>query len=150
VTDALSTDGLAALIAHKLNLLRQIHALTRRQGALFEGRRIDVLLQVFRAKAALLSEIQQVERRLDPYRQQDPERRAWRNEEERLLARRQAAECESLLAEIKAWERESEIALIQERNQTTRRLSELQQAGEAHVAYTAPPAASASQVDLTM
>ncbi|HEX7378391.1 MAG TPA: hypothetical protein VF278_14830, partial [Pirellulales bacterium] len=74
------TDLLLQLAGRRLSALEQLHALGRRQIELIATGDMTLLMQVLAAKHNVLAELQQTEKRLDPFRGQQPEARRWRNE----------------------------------------------------------------------
>ena len=75
------------------------------------------MLDVLAAKQRVLNDLQRVERALDPFRDQDPESRVWRNAEARADCARLLDECERLLQETVEQERQSEAALTVRRDE---------------------------------
>jgi hypothetical protein len=110
---------------------------------------ITGLLDLLTVKQKPLSDIQRLEKALDPYRAQDPERRQWSSADDRAACARLVAECDKMLKEIIAQEKSCEETMIQKRDATAVRLQRLRAAGQAHGAYTAPLAVGVSQLDLS-
>jgi len=145
---ALDTDLLAELIRDKRECLLQLRDMGRRQLELIDEANMTALLDVLMAKQRPLQELQQIERALDPFRDQDPDQRRWRTGEDRRLCTEQLQQCERLLAEIISQEKCSEGALLRRRDEAASRLQSAQLAGQARQAYTAEPHRQTEQIDL--
>ena len=89
------TDLLAALVAAKLKILELLAQLARKQLALADRGESTDLLKLLAAKQTVLSQLQHIERRLDPFRSQDPEARVWRSPADRQRCQEQAIRCAS-------------------------------------------------------
>ena len=107
------------------------------------------LLDVLSVKQKPLSDIQRIEKALDPYRGQDPEQRQWRSADDRAACARLVRQCEALLREIVVHEKRCEEIMVQKRDATAVRLRQLRSAGQAQGAYAAPACTGISQIDLT-
>src|SRR5579863_9374033 len=94
------TDLLVELAAQRHGLLEQLRVLGKRQLELINEADMTQLIHVLSAKHHLLAELQQVEKRLDPYRGQDPELRTWRNAEVRARCADLVTRSEQALKEI--------------------------------------------------
>ena len=145
----LATDMLMQLVQARHTCLVQLRDLGRRQLELIDEGDITGLLDVLSVKQKPLSDIQRIEKALDPYRRQDPQRRQWRSAEDRAACARLVQQCEALLAEIVAQEKRCEEIMVQKRDATAERLLRLQSAGRAQGAYAATSLATASQIDLS-
>jgi len=146
---ALETDALAKLISAKRECLRQLRQLGRKQSDLIEGGEITALLDVLAAKQRPLIELQRIERALDRFRDQDPDRRRWRTPRDRQLCAEQLQQCEALLSEIVSQEKCSEAALIRRRDEAASRLQGAHLAQRASGAYGGQMHGVASQLDLS-
>jgi len=145
---ALETDVLAELIRAKLACLVQLRDMGRRQHQLIEGGEMTALLDVLAAKQRSLVKLQQIERALDPFRNQDPEGRRWRSPQDRDACAEHLQQCETLLFEIVTQEKRCEAALICRRDDAATRLQGAHLAGEARGAYTTHCGNSTNQLDL--
>jgi hypothetical protein len=145
----LSTDLLMQLVRARYACLVQLRDLGRRQMELIEQGDVTALLDVLSVKQRPLSDIQRLDKALDPYRSQDPERRAWRSPADREACARLVQQCESLLREILSMEKRCEEIMVRNRDATAVRLQQLRSAGKAQGAYTAPAYSLASQIDLS-
>ncbi len=142
------TDVLAELIRDKHECLVQLREMGRRQFELIDQRDMTALLDVLTAKQRALEKLQRIERALDPFRGQDPDRRRWRTAEDRRLCTEQLQQCERLLAEIISQEKCSEGVLLRRRDEAAGRLQSAHLAGRARQAYTAQPHGRVKQIDL--
>ncbi len=106
------------------------------------------LMDVLAAKQRPLVTLQRIERALDPFRKQDPERRVWRSAGDRAQCAEQVKQCEILLAEIVSQEKCCEVALIRRRDEAAARLQGAHLAGHARQAYLPQADAPLSQLDL--
>lgn len=142
------TDLLVDLAEQRQRLLEQLKALGRRQLELIERGDMTQLIHLLSAKHHLLAEVQQVERRLDPYRGQNPDARRWRSSQ----ARRRCAEllggADQMLREILDQEKLGETRLRQHRDEAAARLQVAHSASHARSAYVGT-AAPAGRLDLS-
>ena len=145
---ALETDVLAELIRSKRECLMQLRDLGRRQIELIEVGDVTTLLDVLAVKQRSLLKLQQIERTLDPFRGQDPDKRRWRTPDLRSECNEQLRQCETLLSEIISREKVAEGALTRRRDETAKRLQGAHRAGQARQAYTPVPPGQVSQLDL--
>ncbi len=145
---ALETDILVQLVRAKHACLVQLRDAGRRQLALIEAGNLTGLLDLLSAKQRPLLELQRIERVLDPFRAQDPERRRWQSPEVRAACARQIEACDALLREVLAQEKESEVVLSRRRDEAAVRLQGMHAAGQARGAYTAPAQAALNQLNL--
>jgi flagellar biosynthesis/type III secretory pathway chaperone len=132
------TDLLAALVAAKLKILELLAQLARKQLALADRGASADLLKLLAAKQTVLGQLQQVERRLDSFRSQDPETRVWRSFADRQRCQQQANHCDELLAETMRVEKQGEAAMIRRRDQAATVLAGAAAAADAQAAYTGP------------
>jgi hypothetical protein len=133
------TTILSERIDRKHELLVQLRDIGLRQLELIASGDMNQLLRV----------LQTVERSLDPFRGDDPERRIWKSAVNRQQCAQKAEQCEALLRIIVEQERESESQMIVRRNETARRIREIQHAADIHRAYSDESAPLAGQLDLS-
>ena len=143
------TDTLAELIQRRHACLRSLRDLGRQQLELIAAGELAHLLTLLAGKQRLLLDLQAAERALDPFRQQEPNRRTWRSADTRQQCARLAADCDSLLAEIVDQERQSEAAMSHRRDQTAASLEHFHTAGAARGAYAAEAGAARRHLDLS-
>jgi hypothetical protein len=107
------------------------------------------LLDLLAFKQKPLSDIQRVEKALDPYRSQDPAKRQWPSADDRAACAKLVEECDMMLKEIVAQEKRCEETMVRKRDATALELQRLRAAGQAHGAYLTPARAGVSQIDLS-
>ncbi len=145
----METDRLAQLIEQKHTILTQLRELSQRQSDLIQGGDIARLLSLLAAKQASLQDLQNVEKELDPYREQDPEQRQWRSPELRQRVRQVVADSQSLLQEIMQVEQVCESQLAQRRGDAAERLQGVHDVSSARKAYLQDAPSRVRQLDLT-
>ena len=145
----LETDRLAELIDQKLKVLAQLRQLANRQTLLISDGNISALLGLLAAKQRLLGNLQSLERQLDMFRQQDPDRRVWRSLQAREQTRQAAERCQTLLDEIMQIERSCESDLVQRRDVAADSLRGAHTAAQAQRAYTGSAVTRPRQIDLS-
>ncbi len=143
------TDLLAELIGKKLAVLEQLRDLSRRQSDLIADGDIQRLLSLLSVKQTLLAELQKIQKRLEPFRQQDPEARVWRSPADRQRCRQVVERCEALLGEIMLIERQSEAEMARRRDDAAARLQCTHSSAEATRAYMGTSLSSRSTFDLS-
>jgi hypothetical protein len=144
-----ATEILSDRIEQKLSLLGQLRDLGRRQAALIEAGDLTQLLKLLSAKQRLLVALQSVERELDPFRDENPERRVWMSPAHRQRCAQNAAACEALLCSIVEQERQSEAQMKLRRDAAAARLDGAHSVAAAQRAYAAEESPAAGCLDLT-
>src|SRR5262245_8552388 len=129
------TNLLFDLVARKCDCLAQLRDLAVRQWHFIERDEMHALMQALGAKQQMLGRLQDLDRRLAPFRGEDAEGRPWPTVERRQQCRDLLARCESLLAETLQWERQGEVLLRERRDLAAARLAEATAAVEARDAY---------------
>jgi hypothetical protein len=142
------TDILKDLIRVKRECLSQLRDMGRKQLALIDEGNMTSLMDILAVKQRPLVNLQRIERALDPFRKQDPERRVWRSGSDRAQCAEQIKQCEILLAEIVSQEKCCEAALIRRRDEAAARLQGAHLAGQARHAYLPPVDIPLSQLDI--
>jgi hypothetical protein len=142
------TDLLAALIAKKLAVLEQLRDLARRQSDVIADDDVPRLLAVLSAKQRVMTELQKIQKQLEPFRRQDPEARRWRGVAERQRCRQLAERSEALLGEIMLMEKQSESEMIRRRDTARTRLEALHSSAAATRAYIDGPGPPRSTLDI--
>jgi hypothetical protein len=140
------TDRLSELIAAKLQVVELLSGLARRQLELAEQAEMTALLKVLSAKQTVLDQLQRLERQLDPYREQDPERRVWRSAALRQRCQQQMDQCGHVLNEVMVLEKQGEAALVRRRQVAALALEQVQSATDARSAYATPESLAAPSV----
>jgi alpha-D-ribose 1-methylphosphonate 5-triphosphate diphosphatase PhnM len=137
------TDLLAELAFRRHGLLVQLRELGRRQLELIEQGDMTQLIHLLSAKHHLLAELQQVEKRLDPYRAQNPDSRRWRTAKLREECAEVVAKSNGLLQEILDQEKRGATSLQKHRDEAAARLQMAHSAGHARAAYATTHALAA-------
>ena len=130
-----STEGLERLVAQKRRLLEQMLEIGRRQGELIESGDITTLLRLLTGKQQLIAALRAVERGLDEFRHDDPERRVWASPARRAACAVEAEACRRLLAEVIDMEKTHEQQIERRRDGVSDQLRRAQGAHEAATAY---------------
>ena len=143
------TDLLARLVTRKRECLLKLRTLVGKQLELATDGSVSSLLDVLSSKQRVIVQLQDVEKALSPFRNQDPDQRQWRNPPAREECSRQLAECEELMGQIMSEERKSEEEMIHRRDETARQLQGAHQADRARGAYAAESQAAVRQIDLS-
>lgn len=141
---------LASAIARKAQLLELLRKLGAAQLSLVSEGDMSRLMQVLASKDSLLQQLQMIEREIDPFRDEDPERRHWASPALRQSCRQDADRCAALLAEIVALDKQSEAEMTRRRDATAAQLQGMYGSQEAQGAYGAAPVSLASSFDLSM
>ena len=145
---ASQTDVLAELVRSKLACLEQLRELGQRQYDLIERDDMTALMDVLTRKQRTLMKLQQIERGLNPFRDEDPEERRWSTPQQRRICSGQLDQCEALLDEIVREEKRSERELVHRRDQVAEQLQGAHLACRVHGAYTAESSHGVSQLDV--
>ena len=143
-----NTDRLAALVGSKLELLTLLVRLAQQQLALIEAGDMSMLMKLLAAKQTLLTQLTELERKLDPYRADDPDARVWRSPQARAECQQQSELAAQNLSELMALEKQGEGRMVRRRDEAAARLQGVHSAAEASHAYAASPAAPNSGLDL--
>lgn len=129
------TRRLADLVGAKHACLLQLRELGRRQHELITSGDMTPLLMLLADKQRAIGELHEFERQLDPFRSEDPARRVWSGEAERVHCASLADQSARLLAEILEVEKSCEESLRRRRDETAEQLAVVQSAGATRGAY---------------
>jgi hypothetical protein len=143
------TEILADLIRAKRVCLLQVRELGRKQLELIDEGNVTALLDLLAVKQRAITQLQRIEKTLDPFRGQDPDERAWSAPTARSACAEMAEQCDVLLAEVIKNEKYCETALIRRRDETANQLQGAHMAGCARQAYLGGPELPTSQLDLS-
>lgn len=132
-----STNLLSDLIHRKHAVLVELRDVGLRQRDVVDRGETTALLELLAAKQSMIALLQQVERDLAPFHEDDPDARIWLSIEDRQRCAQQSAECGELLAEIVDLERASAERLTARRNDVAAQLRQVYSAGQARSAYEA-------------
>ena len=91
---ALDTDLLSDLIQRKRSCLVQLRNMGEKQLELVHEGNITQLLELLAVKQHVLVQLQQVERQLDRFRGEDPQKRQWISPQKRQECAANLADCE--------------------------------------------------------
>lgn len=138
----LTTEKLSETIAKRHACLQQLHKLGTKQTKHIQTGEMGSLLRLLSVKNQLIVALQAIEQQLAPFHSQDPEQRVWSSLQVRERCARQAAECQTLLAEIMQMERDNEQRMLERRDQVASQLQTVQSATVARRAYQAQQTAS--------
>lgn len=147
--DDFTPRRLLDLVDRKFACLRQLRDLGVQQQSLIDAGEITALLRLLADKQRLIEDLHRLERNLDPFREQDPERRAWSSDAERLRCASLAEQSARLLREVLDNEKRCEELLQRRRDDTAERLAAVQTAGMARGAYAPTEDYSVSTLDLS-
>jgi hypothetical protein len=131
------TETLTELIRKKHQVLARLRDVGRRQADFVNGGDVGALLALLGDKQQLISGLQALEQELSPFYAEDADRRVWSSPEQRAECARQAAECNRLLEEVVALEKESAEKLTTRRNQVAEQLQQAHAATQVRGAYEA-------------
>ena len=145
----METDLLVSLIGKKLEILEQLRDLVRRQTEIVAAGEMTALLEILAAKQNLIDRLQSLEKHLDYFREQDPDKRTWRNADDRNRCRSVSLRCEALLKEVMLVEKQCELSLQQRRDDCAERLQDLQSGSDAHDAYLQAGIRHSSSFDIS-
>lgn len=140
------TDVLAELIVERHRCLSALYALSQSQSAAIGRGDMSELLRILEVKQRSLAAWQYVERQLDPYRDQDPGQRQWRDARLQQRCARLLAECEQLLPQMILLEQTCDAELRARRDVLAEQMQHVHSAQAVRSAY----AQSASGVGATL
>jgi hypothetical protein len=143
------TDILADLIRAKRECLLQVRDFGRKQLELIDKGNMTALLDLLAVKQKSITQLQRIEKTLDPFRRQDPDERAWAAPEARAACAEMVEQCDILLAEVIKNEKYCEAALTRRRDEVANQLQGAHLAGCARQAYMGGPEMPFSQLDLS-
>jgi hypothetical protein len=143
------TDILADLIRAKRECLLQVRDMGRKQLELIDKGEMTALLDLLAIKQRSIAQLQRIEKTLDPFRRQDPEKRKWSAPEIRAACAEQIEQCDILLAEVIKNEKYCETALIRRREEAAKQLQGAHLAGYARDAYLGGPELPMHNLDLS-
>jgi hypothetical protein len=129
------TEELARLIAERRAALARLRELSVAQLQTVREGNFSTLFQLLAAKQQTLEAITELEERLAPFRDEDPDARAWSSAAQRERCAALWEESRQLLAAILADERLAETELSRRRAEVADQLRGRQAAGEARQAY---------------
>ena len=143
------TELLSALIERQWNILSALRVLAVQQADCLGADDGELLLSMIARKQPLIEELLQIQSQLAVYRDEDPERRVWRDSQSRERCKAMVASCEQMHHEIVQLESHSLEELENNRNAIAAQLQDCRDASLASTAYTADTILSESSLDLT-
>ncbi len=145
----MNTDLLVELLNQKRDVLAQLRQLVEYQAPLVDGGDSRKLLGLLATKEKLLTRLKQVEAGLDPFRDEDPEQRVWRNAADRMAARDIHAECDRSLAEVMEIDQADMERLIARHDFNEQALGRIHTARAVNDAYAPPTPHHTGRLDLS-
>ena len=130
-----STQQLAALVEQKHACLVQLRDIGARQEELIGASDMTQLLRVLTSKHHLIATLQQIERDLTPFRDEDPDARTWSSAEARSDCAAKSALCRELLDDVVRQEKFNETLMLKQRQAVADRLGQVHAAARASGAY---------------
>ncbi|MBL8889771.1 MAG: hypothetical protein JNL67_07310 [Planctomycetaceae bacterium] len=140
----LTTERLAHLVHQKSILVRELHKLVSKQQTMIRNQEVD-LIPLLAVKQRVLETLNEVDRAMDPFRQQDPDRRIWKSTEVRNACRDEADQCESLFRQVLLIENDCSMVLQQQQQKTREQLQGAVAAGQVSRAYQQNQTSGTSQ-----
>jgi hypothetical protein len=131
------TARLVELISGKHQVLLRLRELGRRQVDLVAAGDTTSLLKLLAVKQQLIGGLQDLERELQPYYEEQPDRRVWQSPEQRVQCSQQATECNDLLREIMNMEKSSADQMTVRRNEVAEQLQNVHVSTQVRSAYEA-------------
>ena len=142
------TKHLAQLLEHKHKVLSQIRALAVRQVDLADAADASAMIGLIAAKQGLIDGLLKVEQALGPYREESPDQRCWDSRAERERVAAISEQCNALLEEIMALDRQGLEKAQARQQQTKLQIDTAHQAASARNAYTTHQATSSGRIDV--
>lgn len=145
----LPTTLLIDLIGRKHDCLTVLRDLATRQRELIDAGDMTQLLAVLADKQRVIGQLQTLEQELNPFRNDDPDRRIWSSDAERIRCASLADRSARLLEEILDGERRSEDVLRRRRDDTAHQLAAAHHSHNARGAYAESDRQPTSSLDLS-
>jgi hypothetical protein len=145
-----STSVLAELLGRKHDCLVRLDALGVRKRELIDVGAVGAnLFGILAETQRLIEELQQLERALDPFRGEDPARRVWPSEAERVRCSGLGEPSAGLLAGVLERDAPSEEILRRRSDETAAQLASVNSSIAARGAYAPETGRYASSFDVT-
>lgn len=135
MSDLTATQQLFDLILEQRSILLELKHFAETQFQIVQQNELGKLVSLLATKQQAIQRLQEVDRRLNPFRDQDPESRIWSSPEQRDACRRMAKECPRLLADVMKLEQAAEEVLTQQREQVTQQVDQSSARSHAASAY---------------
>ena len=143
------TDLLLDCMQERCDLLEALKTLAESQANAAGHTEIDLTLGLLGRKQALLEELADVQLRLKPYFNDDPEQRVWKSAEHRQRCRRLADQCQRLLQETMQLEQDALQEMTLRRDAVAAQLQDGKDSILAHTAYMADSFLGQSALDIS-
>ena len=135
MSDLTATQLLYDLILEQRKILLELKHFAETQLQIVQENELGKLVSLLATKQQAIQRLQDVDRRLNPFRDQDPDSRQWSSTEQRDECRRMAKECPRLLADVMKLEQASEEILTQQREQVTQQVDQSIARSQAAASY---------------
>ena len=135
MSDLTATQLLYDLILEQRKILLELKHFAETQLQIVQENELGKLVSLLATKQQAIQRLQDVDRRLTPFRDQDPDSRQWSSTEQRDECRRMANECPRLLADAMKLEQASEEILTQQREQVTQQVDQSVARSQAAASY---------------
>jgi hypothetical protein len=132
-----STERLAEVICQKHQVLVRLREIAQRQANLVATGDITSLLTLLATKQQLISALQEIERELMGYYEDDPDQRVWKSPQDRAACAERVAVCNALLEEIVHLEKDGAEMMAARRNEVAQQLEQAHSASHVRSAYEA-------------
>lgn len=139
------TTELARLIDEKLEIVSAVLTIARKQETVIAEQRVAELMPVLTEKQVALERLSAVQKSLEPFASQDPERRVWASADARKRCREREQRCEQMLRQIMELDAACEGRLIESRDALSERLQQSAGSQQAARAYQASQASTGSR-----
>lgn len=146
------TTELARLIDEKLEIVRAVLTIARKQEGVIAEHRLAELMPVLAKKQIALERLSAVQTALQPFANADPEQRVWASETAKQQCREREQQCDQTLREIMELDARCETELAKSRDALAERLQQTTGSHQAARAYQASQASGGSRggrLDLT-
>lgn len=142
------TDLLLQCMQQRCELLEALRTLAESQAMNVDQTEIDLTLSVLGRKQALFEELAEVQQKLQPYLQDDPESRLWSSAEQRHQCRQLAQRGQQLLQETMHIEQQTLQEMTSRRDAVAAQLQDGQDSILAQTAYQADSLLGAGVLDI--
>ena len=143
------TQQLSALIERQVNVLSALKMLAVQQAECLGADHVELLLSLIARKQPLIEEFLQIHTELKPFRDQDPDKRAWSDTKARTRCQELLENCNKLHQEIERLESLALGELELNRNAIAAQLQDCRDATLASTAYLTDSILAESSLDLT-
>ena len=130
-----SSQELYGLICQQREVLLELKHFAEVQQQIVQQNELGKLVSLLAAKQKAIQRLQEIDRNLAPFQNQDPESRVWSSEEQRDECRRIAKECPRLLAEVMKLEQIAEETLTAQRETISQQVEQSTTRSQAATAY---------------